>query len=811
MITKKDITAIFSAAYTRASLREDCDMRLVADLFETVRVQLNTSEPLETWEFIVLDNNKLKNDLTVELLSELKEYYYIFLFEKVLAYLNEIYSSDREKGLLLWEKSCAEAAVYFREDLICMLCIQKAKWGEKNEALANISRLPKLMRESRWPDAFPFYEEIASNKRLSDEIRCYAELALFQIIIYEYLEYSRALKHLKNAENLLPRHYAVRRGWGEYYLKEGETQKARDQFLQVIATKPGDYISFNLIGDSYLAENSLENAESWYMDALHKNMLQNDSHRRLINLYGIKTWFADKEPQLEGLLEEIKKRPRFINSDQLIAKGLASSECFADLQLYQAYRSVGAAWFSADRPEKAEEWYNKAHSLFSETTTALIDLAYLKMQLQQPDKARELLTDALEIEKDNFDVHWALAYYYQLQKQKEDSLNTFMKCLLIRPAWEDMIYNYIGNLYYSFKDYNDAIVYYRKAIAINDNYPVFTDNLAGAYQGQAELLFGNQDYAGTEDFYILAANTNDNSGGRWNILGNFYFGQQRWQEAAESYLKAIAIVKDPVFIENCGLAYERIGRFEDAEKYYLMALEYDLNSGKVFNRLGVFYYERRDYEKSIANYLKALERQPDEPLYLENLAMAYGITSNLDAAIANYEKVLKLLPDNARVLNATGVVYYNQKQYEPAIEYYRKALEIEGNNVTFIKNLGLAFRMTSRIDESIEIYKRALNLNSKDFLIWNELGILYYEKNDNEIAINYYKKAIMLQPNDPILYSNLALALNAQGKTAEALNVTSGYPVSDEVKQKVNELLKEYLPWLFESAESTIEYNPGKE
>jgi tetratricopeptide (TPR) repeat protein len=811
MITKQDITAIFSAAYARASLREDCDMRLVADLFETVKVQLNTSEPYETWDFIVLDNIKLKNDLALELLSELKEHYFTFLFENILSFVNETYNADREKGLLMWEKTCAEAAVYFREDFICMLCHQKAKWGEKDEDLTKFSKLPKFMRESRWPDAFPFYEDIASNKKLPDEIRCYAELALFQIIIYEYLEFSQALKHLNNAEDLLSQHYAVQRGWGEYHLKNGETQKARDQFLRVIMIKPGDYISLNLIGDSYLAENSLENAESWYLDALKKNLVQNDSRRRLINLYGIKTWFADKEPQMERLVEEIKKRQRFIHSDQLIARGLATPECFTDLQLYQAYRSVGAACFNAERPEKAEEWYNKARSLFPETATALIDLAYLKLQLQLPDQASELLNDALEIEKDNFDVYWALAYYYQLLKQKEDSLNTYMKCLLIRPNWEDMIYNYIGNMYYSFNDYNDAIVYYRKAIAINDKYPVFTENLAGAYQGQAELLFNKQDYAGAEDFYVLAANTNNNNGGRWNILGNFYFGLKRWQEAAESYLRAIAIRKDPVFIENCGLAYEKMGRFDDAEKYYLMALEYDLKSGKVFNRLGVFYYEQQDYEKSIANYLKALERQPDEPLYLENLAMAYGITNNSEAAIANYEKVLRLQPDNAKVMNALGVVYYNHHQYESAIEYYRKSLEIDSNNYTCIKNLGLAQRMTDHLEEAIDTYNKAVKINGEDFLVWNELGILYYEKNDPDNAITYYKKAIELQSNDPVLYSNLALALNAQGKTSEALNVTSGYPVSDEVKQKVNELLKEYLPWLFESMERVTEESPPAE
>lgn len=68
MITKLDITAIFSAAYTRASLRDDCDMRKVADLFESVRSQLDISIPYDTWDFIIINSIKFDDDLSVELL-----------------------------------------------------------------------------------------------------------------------------------------------------------------------------------------------------------------------------------------------------------------------------------------------------------------------------------------------------------------------------------------------------------------------------------------------------------------------------------------------------------------------------------------------------------------------------------------------------------------------------------------------------------------------------------------------------------------------------------------------------------------------
>ena len=150
------------------------------------------------------------------------------------------------------------------------------------------------------------------------------------------------------------------------------------------------------------------------------------------------------------------------------------------------------------------------------------------------------------------------------------------------------------------------------------------------------------------------------------------------------------------------------------------------------------------------------------------------------------------------------MAYYNQGQYEPAIIYYRKAIEIENTNYTYLKNLGLALRMTYRYDESLDFYNKALEVNRDDFLIWNEIGILYYLKGDQENAIIHYKKAIEIQPSDPVLYNNLALALNAQGKTTEALHVTDSYPVSEELKNRVKELTKADLPWLFETGGNAV-------
>lgn len=768
MITKQDLSLIISEAYARASLREDCDMRIVADLFEIVRMQLNISNPYKSWDFIILDKTKFNYDFCVELLNDLQESYYNLFFEKQLTQLSAVYESDKSEALSLWIQFYAEAAIYFREDMLCMLCCQRQKWEKKSKELAKYSKFPKLLQESRWPDTYPFYSEIAENISLSSEVRAYSEITLFQIVLYYYPEYSRALKHLENATLLLPDHIIIKRGWAEYYLKTGETNKARDGFLQVLALKPGDYISLNYIGDCFLTDAKLENAESWYNDAIQKNLLQTDSYKRLLNLYSNKSWFKEKEHLFESLLFEIKKRQKYHSSNQLIQKKLATEECFKDLQLFESYRDVGAAWFSNQNFEKSEEWYSRAGNLNPEVTTVIIDIAYLKFHQELPDKAKELFLQVLETEKDNFDAYYGLAYYYDKKDNKEDAILNYQTCLRLRPHWNDTINNLIGNLHYSGGEYKEAASYYSKAVEANDNYPVYRKNLAGAFQELAEQFVKAVNYSEAEKFYLQAVNT-DTTSDRWNELGVFYHNQNRWKEAIACYDKAIALENsNSLFYENLGLAYEALDQFAEAEHAYKQAIEYDSKSGRYLDRLGVFYFVRKDFNKSIDYYQMALEREPEEPVYYENIALSYEKKEMYPEAVENYEKALKYNPANAKNLNAIGLIYYNQQQYKPAIEYYRKALVLDSNNWIYLSNLGLALSLSGSKDEAIDVFQKAVRLKDDDNINWNALGILYYEKGEQDKAIECYKKSISIQPNDPVHYENIALAYEKKEMYSEA-------------------------------------------
>ncbi|HEV2830867.1 MAG TPA: tetratricopeptide repeat protein, partial [Hanamia sp.] len=769
MITKEDINIIFSTCYAEAALRDDTDMRNVADLFESIREQVNLNDPFDWWDFIITDA-RFNNEVSLELLISLKETYYRQFYKKIITNLNTVYKNDEAQGTNLWKELFVTAAVHYKDDLMCLLCNERKNWKNKKSLPGNYLKIPNLIREGRWVDVYPFYEEIAAIEDLSNEVRGFAELTLLQIILYHYPEYSRALKHIESAALLLPDHFMVKRGWAQYFLKTGETQKARDGFLSVIAEKPGDYFSFNAMGDCFALDSMLENAESWYKDAMQKNFIQSESYQRLITLYADKKWFEKKEPEYEALLSHIEKRQMFQHPQELIEKKIAPPVCFNDASLYQSYREVGAAWYANDNLETSEWWYQKASTLQPTFTTALIDIAYLTIYKKNNDEAKRLFLSALELDKDNFEVYWGLAYLYEILNEKEEALKAYKTCLRLRPHWSDSINNQIGKLYYSGNEYKTAEDYFRKAMKANGNYIIYRQNVADAMQSQAGQLVKEVPEPKAERLYITAAELADDDI-RWNVVGNYYFKIKQWAKAIEYYNKAISLKdNNPIYYENRGLAFENMNQLKEAEESYKQALHYDSESGRYFNRLGVFYYVQKDYEQSIIYYQQALDREPEEPVYLDNITLAFEQMNQLDKAEPYYYRLLKISPANDKILNRLGVLYFKENKFEKALEYYDKAIEHNNQNDIYFENKAVLFRAMKKDTEAIAEFEKALQINPKNDVNWNDAAVLYFNAGNFDKAIEYYGKAIELKPGVSLYYENLGLAYEKKERLYEAID-----------------------------------------
>ncbi|NIJ55435.1 tetratricopeptide repeat protein [Dyadobacter arcticus] len=747
---------------------ENVDMRLTADLLETIREQLDLSKPYVAWDFINIDGKKFDSDLSLKALIQLRESYYALLFQQQLASLDQLFDTNKDEARKLWYKFYVDAAIYFRDEFIYLLCVKRNTWDKG--AADNYIKIATYIRENRWPDCVPFYNEIAENSEVPAEIRAQSQIVMAQIIIYYYPETSLVSGFLESAAKHLPHTVEIKRAEAEHLIKKGSYQEAQDLLVQTIASKPADYSSISLMGDCFFVENKLESAEFWYNEATRVNFLQHHSYKRLLNLYCLDTWIKDKEPLILTLLEKIESRPEVFLSEHPLIPIDRVAGSFENLVIYDSYRELGLAWLVVKEWDKAEFWLTKAIKLQPLIAPAYLNIASLYKENGQNERELSNLLKALQVDPENFDAHMALADYYDRSNRKMEALDHYEKSISIRPHWADWVYNFIGNVYFSIDNFEKSEHFYQKALDLNGNQPVYRENLAGAIEAHADALTTKLQFDEAQSLYLRAVQIDDGAD-RWNAFGTFYMKKEDWHQALECFSKAIDLEPDrPDIYENIGDAYQNLDRLEDAERSFLKALEIAPTDDIYANRLGVFYYETKNYKNAEQYYREALAKNPSSPVYLQNICLTFVELNELDQAEPFCLGLIEKEPSNGYALNLLGTIYYHQKKYDASINCFIKAIDVDPSNIIYYENLSSSYRETNQFLLAIGALEKAHQLDPGNDVILNNIGVLYFSNGDFGTSIEFYFKALLIKPSTSLYLKNIAASydlLNEFDKAVE--------------------------------------------
>jgi tetratricopeptide (TPR) repeat protein len=220
-----------------------------------------------------------------------------------------------------------------------------------------------------------------------------------------------------------------------------------------------------------------------------------------------------------------------------------------------------------------------------------------------------------------------------------------------------------------------------------------------------------------------------------------------------------------------------MGKFDEAEKYYLRLLKHlspnDPDIARCYHGLGNVTDEKGDYDSSLDWHKKSLELRikslkADHP-HLAPSYISIGCThfnkGDYQQALQSYDKALEIIkkafgeshPDIAMCLNNIGCVYERQKNYTKALECHQKALEIR---IDYLPehhpdvsqshhNMGNIYRCLGQLDQALEHYKDSLRIKTKSLpaqhrdiaLTIENIGNIYKDKEEFQEALSYYKRA----------------------------------------------------------------------
>ena len=234
--------------------------------------------------------------------------------------------------------------------------------------------------------------------------------------------------------------------------------------------------------------------------------------------------------------------------------------------------------------------------------------------------------------------------------------------------------NLIGFVYQNLNDFNNANNYYRKSLELDNtnfdtNFNIGILNYKKKNFKEAEKIFVNLSKKFTENKDIF-----------YN-LGVIKYEMELYKEAIEYFEKALNL-NDKFYFAQHHLAecYEKLNNIDLAIRNYIKAEVINLYKfNNTLNNLGNIFLKLKKYDQSEKYFLNALNYQGNAQVIYNNLAVLYLEILNVDKAYYFLEKAINLDKKNTKIFSRfiSTSLYLNKD-----INYYKKISEEYGDIVS---------------------------------------------------------------------------------------------------------------------------------
>ncbi|NUN08993.1 MAG: tetratricopeptide repeat protein [Ignavibacteriaceae bacterium] len=211
----------------------------------------------------------------------------------------------------------------------------------------------------------------------------------------------------------------------------------------------------------------------------------------------------------------------------------------------------------------------------------------------------------------------------------------------------------------------------------------------------------------------------------YNVHGfyiNSLIGLKKYDEAIAASEKAETMfpsVAELLLVQ--AKLYIMIQQFQKAEKQlirYLAVMPEDKDSkeilGKVYQNIGIVYYEKKDYESALVYFRKALPYAPgNAELHYNVVSLLIG-TKKIKEAQRELESAMKKFPYDNKFKELYADVLFENKQFDKAVTYLEKRTMQQPDNIGDALKLGLAYRYNGEPDKALSLYNRMIKKHPEE-------------------------------------------------------------------------------------------------
>ncbi|SNS99130.1 Tfp pilus assembly protein PilF [Ekhidna lutea] len=212
------------------------------------------------------------------------------------------------------------------------------------------------------------------------------------------------------------------------------------------------------------------------------------------------------------------------------------------------------------------------------------------------------------------------------------------------------------------------------------------------------------------------------------------------------------------YTDKAGVYFNE-GEYEEAKKYYELAIKSQGEAGWIYHRIGKCSHRLGSYYEAIGFYQKAISIDPEDAVYYNDMGLSKYDLGDYKNALIDFEKALSIDSNMAVTHSNKANSYYFLNEKEKAFESFSKAIELDSSNANFYANHGIVGVEVGIYSEARNSLKSAINLSyDNSAKMYNWIGISFYREEVYDSAVMYFTEAININDTQYNYVKNLAMA-----------------------------------------------------
>ncbi|MBM3286706.1 MAG: tetratricopeptide repeat protein, partial [Candidatus Eisenbacteria bacterium] len=182
--------------------------------------------------------------------------------------------------------------------------------------------------------------------------------------------------------------------------------------------------------------------------------------------------------------------------------------------------------------------------------------------------------------------------------------------------------------------------------------------------------------------------------------------------------------------------------------------------------LGKYYYERKEYETSLAYYRECVETYPGNARTRILLGTSYFILNRIDEAQAQYDKALEIDPDNWMALDMKARLALRANDTKAALGFFRRLAPSNPRDPEIWAGYGYAAFYQKAYPEAVEAFLRASQFRFDPRYLYHA-GIARALQGEHDAAIELLTRSWEAGMEETMVASALATTLESRYASIE--------------------------------------------